>query len=127
MGRKQEKRRGVSRRTFLEFGTGAVAATAGLLSMPGIAAGQSAPQGVKTGKAATLTDPGPTDKALDNTNPDSNVPPISDSGGVPTFKYPFSFSNKRVFEGGWSREVTIRELPVSKTMAGVHMRLTAGG
>jgi len=43
------------------------------------------------------------------------------------FKYPFSFANKRVYEGGWSREVTVRELPVSKTMAGVNMRLTAGG
>lgn len=126
MSRKQERKR-VSRRTFLEFGTGAVAATAGLLSISGIAASQSPQQGVKTGKAATLTDPGPTDKALDSSNPDSNVPPLSDGGGVPTFKYPFSFSNKRVFAGGWSREVTVRELPVSKTLAGVNMRLTAGG
>jgi oxalate decarboxylase len=29
--------------------------------------------------------------------------------------------------GGWSREVTIRELPVSTTMAGVNMALTPGG
>jgi oxalate decarboxylase/phosphoglucose isomerase-like protein (cupin superfamily) len=28
---------------------------------------------------------------------------------------------------GWSREVTVRELAVSKTLAGVNMRLTAGG
>src|SRR5437879_13818081 len=33
----------------------------------------------------------------------------------------------RAYEGGWSREVTVRELPVSKSMAGVNMRLTAGG
>jgi|SRR6185503_18594366 len=46
---------------------------------------------------------------------------------VPTFKYPFSLANKRDYEGGWSREVTVRELPVSKSMAGVNMRLTAGG
>jgi oxalate decarboxylase len=37
------------------------------------------------------------------------------------------FANKRTYEGGWSREVTIRELAVSKTLAGVNMRLTAGG
>jgi oxalate decarboxylase len=123
---KQESK-GVSRRTFLEFGTGAVAATAALLAVPGIAVGQSAQQGVKTGRAATLTDPGPTQKVLDNANPDTNIPPLSDGGGVPTFKYPFSLSNKRVFEGGWSREVTVRELPVSKTLAGVNMRLNAGG
>src|SRR5258706_9918002 len=30
-------------------------------------------------------------------------------------------------EGGWSREVTMRELAVSKSIAGVDMRLTAGG
>jgi len=55
-------------------------------------------------------------------------PPSTDSKSlVPTFKYPFSLANKRVYEGGWSREVTVRELPVSKSMAGVNMRLTAGG
>jgi oxalate decarboxylase len=46
---------------------------------------------------------------------------------VQTFKYPFSFAHKRIEEGGWSREVTVRELAVSKTLAGVNMRLTAGG
>ena len=46
---------------------------------------------------------------------------------MPAFKYPFSLSNKRVYEGGWSREVTVRELPVSRSIAGVNMRLTAGG
>lgn len=29
--------------------------------------------------------------------------------------------------GGWSREITVRELPVSTTIAGVNMRLTPGG
>jgi len=37
------------------------------------------------------------------------------------------WQNKRAYEGGWSREVTVRELPVSVSMAGVNMRLTAGG
>jgi oxalate decarboxylase len=46
---------------------------------------------------------------------------------VQTFKYPFSFANKRTYKGGWSREVTVRELPVSKSLVGVNMRLTAGG
>jgi oxalate decarboxylase len=30
-------------------------------------------------------------------------------------------------EGGWSHEVTVRELPIAKTLAGVLMRLTPGG
>src|SRR5258706_3981338 len=74
------------------------------------------------------TDPGPSNREGDTQNPDSTWPPPTDSKSlVPTFKYPFSLANKRVYEGGWSREVTVRELPISKTMAGVNMRLTAGG
>src|ERR1700747_1961743 len=74
------------------------------------------------------TDPGPANQPLDGQNPDSMWPPSTDSKSlVQNFKYPFSFANKRVYQGGWSREVTVRELPVSKTLAGVNMRLTAGG
>jgi oxalate decarboxylase len=74
------------------------------------------------------TDPGPANKTLDGQNTDSIWPPETDSKSlVQNFKYPFSFANKRTYEGGWSREVTVRELPVSKTLAGVNMRLTAGG
>src|SRR5213594_1048517 len=74
------------------------------------------------------TDPGPSNDLLDTQSPDSAWPPGTDSKSlVQNFKYPFSFANKRTYEGGWSREVTIRELPVSKTLAGVNMRLTAGG
>jgi len=46
---------------------------------------------------------------------------------MPTFKYPFSLANKRVYQRGWSREVTARELPIAKDLAGVNMRLEAGG
>src|SRR6202171_4659460 len=82
----------------------------------------------KVGGAAPPSDPGPANKVLDGQNPDSMWPPPTDSKSlVQNFKYPFSFANKRVYEGGWSREVTVRELPVSKTLAGVNMRLTAGG
>jgi oxalate decarboxylase len=116
----------ISRRGFLELGS-AVTGVAGVLAMTDTAWAQQAVQGVKTGKSSEITDPVHANKALDTTNPDSNVPPLTDAGGVPTFKYPFSFANKRVYEGGWSREVTIRELPISKTIAGVNMRLEAGG
>jgi oxalate decarboxylase len=80
----------------------------------------------RTGGSAT--DPGPANAVLDGQNPDPTWPPATDSKSlVQTFKYPFSFANKRTYEGGWSREVTIRELAVSTTLAGVNMRLTAGG
>src|SRR6266581_5498114 len=86
--------------------------------------------GVLAAKATdrSPSDPRPGNPGLDAQNPDTMWPPGTDSKSlVPTFKYPFSLANKRVYEGGWSREVTVRELPVSKSMAGVNMRLTAGG
>jgi len=80
------------------------------------------------GADRSKSDPGPANPPLDGQNPDSMWPPATDTKElVQAFKYPFSFANKRTYEGGWSREVTIREFPVSKTMAGVNMRLTPGG
>jgi oxalate decarboxylase len=74
------------------------------------------------------SDPGPANRPLDGQNSDSTWPPDTDTKElVQAFKYPFSFANRRTYEGGWSREVTVRELPVSKTIAGVNMRLTPGG
>ena len=35
--------------------------------------------------------------------------------------------HRRIQDGGWSRQVTVHELPISKDIAGVNMRLTAGG
>ena len=80
------------------------------------------------GADRSRSDPGPANTVLDGQNLDSIWPPATDSKSlVQNFKYPFSFASKRTYEGGWSREVTVRELPVSKSMAGVNMRLTAGG
>ena len=72
-------------------------------------------------------EPGPKNTALDNENPDSVWAPETDNGTVPPFKYSFSLARKRSESGGWTRQVTARELPISKTIAGVEMRLTAGG
>src|SRR5713101_751306 len=116
-----------SRRGFLGIGSAALATVAGSLVVSSAMA-QEGQQAAKTGTDRSATDPGPTNSAMDAQNPDSAWPPGTDSKSlVPTFKYPFSLANKRAYEGGWSREVTVRELPVSKTMAGVNMRLTAGG
>jgi oxalate decarboxylase len=80
------------------------------------------------GADRSKSDPGPANPGLDGQNSDSIWPPVTDSKSlVQNFKYPFSFANKRTYEGGWSREVTVRELPVAKALAGVNMRLTAGG
>jgi oxalate decarboxylase len=110
-----------SRRGFLELGSAAMTAT-GLLA--GTAA--QAQDGGMVGDRKT-SEPVPKNAALDAQNQDSILPPSTDAGSVQTFKYPFSMAHKRLHSGGWSREVTMRELPVSTAMAGVNMRLTAGG
>src|SRR6266850_7560913 len=107
--RKSRRSEKFTRRGFLGIGSAA-------LAVAGIA-----PTIRAAGKEKTrYSDPGPGNTALDAQNPDSMLPPGTDSKSlVPTFKYPFSLANKRVYEGGWSREVTVRELPVSKSIAGV--------
>src|ERR1700686_2644347 len=117
----------VSRRGFLGVSSAALVATVGGLSATGAAA-QDKQVNARATTDRSATDPGPTNAGLDAQNPDSTWSPSTDSKSlVPNFKYPFSFANKRMHDGGWSREVTVRELPVSKSMAGVNMRLTAGG
>jgi oxalate decarboxylase len=64
---------------------------------------------------------------LEAENPGAVWATETDAGTVPPFKYPFAFARKRIESGGWTRQVTARELPISKTIAGVEMRLTAGG
>jgi oxalate decarboxylase len=122
-GKTEQQKEVLTRRGFIGVGSATIAA-AGILS-GSAATGQ---EQEKTKQGRSKSDPGPKDAGLDAANPDSEWPPATDSKSlVPTFKYPFSFANKRTYEGGWSREVTVRELPVSKTLAGVNMRLTAGG
>jgi oxalate decarboxylase len=60
-------------------------------------------------------------------NPDMLVPPVTDAGTIPNLKFSFSDTNMQLNHGGWSRQVTIRELPIATTLAGVNMRLTPGG
>src|SRR5580692_207335 len=71
--------------------------------------------------------PGENNTALDAENPSSVWSPETDNGTVEPFKYSFGLAHKRIEDGGWTRQVTSRELPISKTMAGVEMRLVAGG
>jgi oxalate decarboxylase len=113
-----------SRRGFLGLGSAAVAA-AGMLSSTDAAAQEAQSEKARNDRSAST--PLQTNPQIDAQNPDSLRPPITDAGGVQTFKYPFSIAHKRLHEGGWSREVTVRELAVSKTIAGVDMRLTPGG
>lgn len=114
-----------SRRGFLGAGSAALAAASVLGPDRAAARDESRAQTPLSDRSAS--DPGPANAALDAANPSSNHPVPTDAGGVTTFKYPFSFAHKRFQEGGWSREVTERELSIAKSLAGVDMRLTAGG
>lgn len=86
---------------------------------------ESVPHPIDGDKGAT--DVGPRDVVRDKQNPDMFISPRTDSGTVDNLKFSFSDTHRRMEYGGWSREVTIRELSVSDTLAAVNMRLTPGG
>ena len=69
----------------------------------------------------------PVNGPLDAENPNANWPPMTDNGNVQTFKWSFSLAKKEIDSGGWTRQGTVKDLPVSKTMAGVQMYLVPGG
>src|ERR1700681_1201196 len=122
-----------SRRKFLESSSAAIATT-GMLSADAAAQGEKQPypsnderKPYPTKDDRSASAPGPGNPELDAEMPDSFLPPPTDAGGVQAFKYPFGIAHKRMQEGGWSREVTVRGLAVSKSIAGVDMRLPAGG
>ncbi|GHO46434.1 oxalate decarboxylase family bicupin [Ktedonospora formicarum] len=85
---------------------------------------ESLPQPIRDGAGAN--DPGPRNVAIDRLNPDILTPPETDSGTIPNLKFSFSNAHNRLEDGGWAREVTVRELPIATTMAGVNMRLKPG-
>src|SRR5262249_49838619 len=114
-----------SRRRLLGTPTMAVAGAA-------LAAGQQAsaqqPQNVRASERnASASDPGPENEALKALNPNSFTPPPTDRGVPQTFWSSFSMMHRRIQDGGWSRQVNVQDFPISKEIAGVNMRLTAGG
>lgn len=72
------------------------------------------------------TNPGPMNPARIDQNPDLMVPPTTDSGTLPNLRFSFDDAHMRLTAGGWTRQVTVRELGISTTIAGVNMRLNAG-
>jgi oxalate decarboxylase len=70
---------------------------------------------------------GPQNLGLERDNPDMLSSPSTDAGTIPNLKFSYSTARNRLAPGGWAREITIRELPIATTMAGVNMRLQPGG
>ncbi|WP_027581597.1 cupin domain-containing protein [Bradyrhizobium sp. Ai1a-2] len=113
----------LSRRQML-----AATAAGSLLTTTAIAHAQSIdaiPQPQRPGRGGT--DPGPRDLTRDRQNPDMLVPPSTDHGSLPNLRFSFSDAHMRLETGGWTRQVTRRELGVATALAGVNMRLNAGG
>src|SRR6202000_2915152 len=117
-----KSRNAVDRRSVLRTGTAAIAGVA-IQSRTAGAAEMSEP--IRATKGST--DIGPRDPARDAENPDVLVPPSTDKGLVPNLRFSFADAHMNLQDGGWSREVTQRELPIATEMAGVNMRLKTGG
>lgn len=112
-----------SRRKFLKAGSAALVGSA----LAALNARAQSRDSVEAGEHDhSASDPGPEDKPVLDANLDVNMPPSSDSGDMPPLWYSFDLVKKRIEEGGWTHEVTQRELSPSKDIAGVNMRLTAG-
>jgi oxalate decarboxylase len=113
----------ISRRSILT-----AAAAGGALTISRASSAQSddsIPQPMRAGRGGT--DRGPRNVARDRQNPDLLAPPSTDSGTLPNLRYSFSDAHVRMESGGWARQITVRELGISKNIAGVDMRLNAGG
>lgn len=111
-----------SRRGFLGMSSAALAAAAAV----GVAYAQEQTSTQKAEHDHSSSNPAQENKALLAENPNSNTPPPTDHGDVVPIWYSFDLVKKRVEEGGWTHQVTQRELPPSADIAGVNMRLTAG-
>ena len=111
----------LSRRMFV--GAAALAG-AGFLGTTAMGQNRAEQQAGRTGKSAS--DPGPENPPLLKVNPASNNPPFTDHGNPGPIWFSFDLAPKRIQGGGWTHQVTQRELPPSKDLAGVNMRLTSG-
>ena len=110
---------GLSRRDMLTVGAGAaITAAAG--------AGKAQSQTPGPGKGHVMSDPGPRNLDEESANPSAFAPPQTDRGDLPNFKYAFSKEFNRQQKGGWARQVTVKDFPIAKAIAGVDMRLEAG-
>jgi len=112
-----------SRRVFLGAGSAALA-TAALVGLTANA--QEREDTRKAERDHSSSDPAQENKPLLAENPNSNTPPPTDHGDIGPIWYSFDLARKRVEEGGWTHQVTQRELPSSKDITGVNMRLTRG-
>lgn len=112
----------MNRRNFIGAGSAAMVAM-----MMAKAGAQDFPTLSKAESDKSSSNPGPENASLQNVNPDGFTPPPTDHGETQNFWASFSAQHRRIQEGGWSRQVTVEDFPISKDIAGVNMRLIPGG
>jgi oxalate decarboxylase len=113
----------ISRRNIL-----AAAAIGGALTATTLAKGETGDQRPEPRRpGGGGSNPGPKNPELIRQNPNMIAPPATDQGTVPNLRFSFDDAHTRLEPGGWTRQVTVRELGISKNVAGVNMRLNAGG
>lgn len=113
----------IGRRSVL----GATAAALSAAALGSVTAfGQTREQVARGKENGSANNPGPNNKPLETLQPDSYLPPETDRGEVTPIWYSFDLVHRRIQPGGWTRQVTQRELPSSQDVAGVTMRLTPG-
>src|SRR6478735_4816693 len=113
----------ISRRNVLTAAAAGTLATA--VTAVGAQAGETMPQPRRAGVGGT--NPGPKNPTRASQNPDLISPPATDHGVLPNLRFSFDDAHMRLTTGGWTRQVTVRELGIAKNVAGVNMRLNAGG
>src|SRR5262245_14815230 len=85
------------------------------------------PQGAVNSTPGALSDRGPQNPALQSQFPNAVNPPATDVGDMPQCWASFNNAHKRIQSGGWAREVTQADFPISTAVSGINMRLGPGG
>src|ERR1700739_5062242 len=93
----------------------ATAATAAAAQAPGTFGNpDEPPQGAINAKnPASAVDPGPQNPPLRDQFPSAFSPPPTDVGSIPQFWASFNNAPRRIQNGGWGRQVTHADLPIS--------------
>src|SRR6201988_2381776 len=117
-----------SRREMLAVSAAGAVMTSGAAHAASFGNPDQPPQGAINAKGpGNLKDPGPQSQPIGSQLPSAQSPPPTDVGGSPMDWASFNNAPKRVQNGGWARQVTQKDFAISDTIAGVNMRLTAGG
>src|SRR5262245_38804084 len=59
--------------------------------------------------------------------PSGPAPNVLAGRELPSFRFPLGARQAKTWDGGWAKEATVAEFPVSEKLAGVLMQLEPGG